>query len=203
MKVYLIRHARTDANEKGQYVGRIDIPISDDGRKAAESLTPFADVKKVYVSPMIRTKETAGILFPNSQVVLNEGLKELDFGHFEGKSYEDMKDDPKYTKWVDNGALEACPGGEDPIDFGTRVYKALMEILEEAQENGEDTIYVVTHGGVIMSLIYQLQGCEGQLFDYMSKNCGGWSFEVSEGIADRDIKITGINAFADTDEIGE
>lgn len=71
---------------------------------------PKADI--VFASPMKRCIMTAEAIYPNQEMILCEGFKEMDFGDFEGKSYEELKDNPDYINWIESGGEIAFPNGE-------------------------------------------------------------------------------------------
>lgn len=201
MKVYLIRHAKTDANKEGRFVGKIDVPVSETGRETAQALKPFENIKRIYVSPMKRTMETAEILFPGSELIPRKEFAEMDFGIFEGKKFEDMANEPAYERWMDKVGLEACPGGEEPDDFSNRTGEGLMDVIREAMEDGSEHVYVVTHGGVIMSLMYRLTKSQDSLYDFMPDNCGGYTFEIDPKNFHNTWEIKNYRGFSDTDMI--
>ena len=80
MRIWLIRHGRTPLNEEGRYQGKLDTGLSEEGQRALER----ADVSpsRVYVSPALRARQTADILFPDADQVVAEDLREMDFGAF-------------------------------------------------------------------------------------------------------------------------
>ena len=94
MTIYLLRHGETIYNTEKRYQGQRDIPLSTKGRAA---LCP-ADIRpaRVYVSPMTRARQTAAVLFPQAQQIIVPGLREMDFGTFEGRNYVEMENDPDY-----------------------------------------------------------------------------------------------------------
>lgn len=85
MRIWLIRHGRTPLNEEGRYQGKLDTGLSEEGQRALER----ADVSpsRVYVSPALRARQTAGILFPDADQVVAEDLREMDFGAFDGRGW--------------------------------------------------------------------------------------------------------------------
>lgn len=98
-RISLIRHGRTEANDKGIYIGRTDYPLSQKGiSELYNKLDEFEypHVGKVYSSPLQRCTETAEILFPDSSVQIVENLIEMDFGDFEGKSADELVKKPEF-----------------------------------------------------------------------------------------------------------
>ena len=82
MLIYLLRHGRTEYNVQKRYQGQRDIPLS--AESAAKPRRADFSPEIVYVTPLQRTSQTAKILFPEAKLVPVEGLKEMNFGRFEG-----------------------------------------------------------------------------------------------------------------------
>ena len=89
MKLWLIRHGLTALGEAGKYQGRLDEGLSAAGR--VQLLCAGWKPEHVYVSPALRAKETAAILFPEARQIEVPGLREMDFGVFEGRSWQEME----------------------------------------------------------------------------------------------------------------
>ncbi|MBR5679768.1 MAG: histidine phosphatase family protein, partial [Clostridia bacterium] len=118
MKLILIRHGNTEANEKHLYCGSTDLPLSDAGRAALLERkktvgVPASEGFRVLTSGMKRCKETLALLCGEVPHETDAAFREMDCGVFEMRSYEEMKDDPAYLAWItgDNEA-NVCPGGE-------------------------------------------------------------------------------------------
>lgn len=183
----MIRHGMTEGNEKRQYIGRTDQSLSEKGRLEAEKRKKFFYIPKVHTSSKQRALETARILFPNSQIEMHKELDEMDFGDFEGRSYQDMQDDLAYRSWVQGGCLDRCPNGEDIEKFEYRVWKCFIEIIEKNRWVG--TAYFVVHGGTIQAVLHRLKG--GDFFDYHMQNLGGYRWDMDE----RNFSLTNLEKF--------
>ena len=91
MDVYLIRHGKTKGNLEGRYIGTTDEPLCEEGK---QSLMQMADAKKypaveaLFVSPMLRCRESAKILFPKQSISVVSDLRECDFGRYENKNFD-------------------------------------------------------------------------------------------------------------------
>lgn len=147
MKLYFFRHGKTEENLKKAYVGRSDPPLSPEGRKEWNIFLP--SVREVFVSPKKRCIETADIMAKNPRKNVVNGLEEMDFGTFEGKNYEELKDDLEYQRWVLEGCLGPCPEGEGVEVFTQRVKNAFLSVVSHQKE---ETLFFVVHGGTIMAL---------------------------------------------------
>lgn len=123
MILAFIRHGETQANAQCRYLGKTDESLSERGRqqllsRQKQHVYPQADY--LFVSPMKRCLETAQILYPMLQPVVIPEWEEMDFGRFEYKNYEELKDDPAYRRWMDSGGKTAFPGGESREAFVRR-----------------------------------------------------------------------------------
>ena len=87
IRLYLIRHGQTPGNKLQRYIGTTDEPLSTEGKEFLEKLT-YPMPEALYVSPLCRCVETAGILFPGKSFHIIEELSECDFGEFENKNYK-------------------------------------------------------------------------------------------------------------------
>ena len=171
MTVYLIRHGKTEANEKHLYCGSTDLPLSKAGR--AELQTLRYDIKNVrfLTSGMKRTNETLQILFGDVPFEAEPRFREVNFGVFEMHSYEKLKDTSEYQAWLagDNEA-NIPPDGESGIQMKKRVLEAFCEIREDT--------CIVTHGGVIAAIMEHLFPEEGKnRYQWQPKPGRGWALE--------------------------
>lgn len=178
MEIILRRHSTTQNNLVRRYTGLTDEPLCKEGVALAERQPKRPDVGRVYVSGLRRTAETARILYPNAQLVPVPGLNEMSFGVFEGRSWEEMKDDADYQAWVDSGALGRCPGGETRAEFIARSGEAFRGILKEAGAEGAQEVYIVSHGGTLMALMSAFGRPKQDYFDWLSTNCGGYRLRL-------------------------
>ena len=155
MIIYLIRHGKTEANEKHLYCGSTDLPLSDAGEEELSSV--HYDIKNVRFisSGMKRTNETLRILFGDVPYEVDPRFREVDFGIFEMHSYEQLKDTPEYGAWLtgDNN-VNIPPNGESGVQMKERVLKAFSEIKEDT--------CIITHGGVIAAIMEHLFPNEGK-----------------------------------------
>ena len=172
MTIYLIRHGKTEANEKRLYCGSTDLPLSDAGKEALRLL--HYDIKNVrFVSSgMKRANETLQILFGDVPYQVEPWFREVDFGMFEMHSYDQLKDTPAYQAWLtgDNEA-NIPPCGESGVQMKARVLAAFSEIKEDT--------CIITHGGVIAAIMESLFPNEGKnRYEWQPKN--GCGYKISE-----------------------
>lgn len=186
-------------------MGVTEEALSGEGRKQLEILAEKDILKKpwlLFISPMLRCQESAGILFPGRKAYPIEEWREMNFGAYEGKNYEDLKNDSYYQKWIDSNGTLPFPEGESQQEYIKRCHRGLLtatKIIEEKiarevadtaktssaneitelrepekqiAESQPRNIIAVVHGGTIMALLHILAG--GNYFDYQVKNGGGY-----------------------------
>ncbi len=168
MTIWMIRHGLTRLGEEGKYQGRLDDGLTQKGIEALRKAGFLPD--RLYVSPALRARETAAILFPELQPQILKDLREMDFGSFEGRSWKELENDPDYQSWVDSGCTKRCPDGEDMAAFTDRVNAALDGILHD----GADRIVIVAHGGTMMAALSRRGKPERKYWQW-NRPCGcGW-----------------------------
>ncbi len=136
LNMFLLRHGKTEGNKENRYIGRrTDEPLDPEGilelkKIREERKSMYSGVGTVYVSPLLRCRETAEILFPGVRQITIEDLAECDFGEFENKNYKELDGDPAYQAWIDSGGMAPFPGGESRERFRLRSIRAFRMILE-------------------------------------------------------------------------
>ena len=131
-QIHFIRHGATAANREGRYVGVTDTPLSQEGIGKLEDMNrrySYPGAPVFYVSPLKRCVETCKIIYPQVTPILVPALSECNFGEWEGKTAEELKEDPKFQQWLENGQKTAPPGGESGEDFTIRVLNAFDKLV--------------------------------------------------------------------------
>lgn len=182
VEIVFIRHGRTPANKEHRYLGKTDESLSLEGIEAlrqekAEKIYPEIDY--LFASPMKRCIETADILYPGKVPILVPQWKEMDFGLFEGKNYQELNGDKQYQAWIDSGGTLPFPQGESRPCFLQRCSQGMYESVDRYRELfiGGVKIGCVVHGGTIMALLSTFYG--GEYFDYQVKNGRGYCCMLS------------------------
>ena len=182
VEIVFIRHGRTPANRENRYLGKTDESLSLEGIEAlrqekAEKIYPEIDY--LFASPMKRCIETADILYPGKVPILVPQWKEMDFGLFEGKNYQELNGDKQYQAWIDSGGTLPFPQGESRPCFLQRCSQGMYESVDRYRElfTGGVKIGCVVHGGTIMALLSTFYG--GEYFDYQVKSGRGYCCMLS------------------------
>ncbi len=171
MRLILLRHGRTGLS--GRYVGSSDVPLSEEGREQILDLRPSLGALKIdglLASPMLRCTESASLLELGLPMQLDPDLREIDFGRWEGKTFAEIEEqDPELVQHWAKGKDDFCfPDGEATAGFVSRVNAVKNRLLASEAK----TMLLVTHGGVIRSLICGLLGLSQK--DYLL-------FQVAKG----------------------
>lgn len=191
--IYLIRHGKTAGNMEKRYVGRTDEPLCEAGireicarrsllqRQLAVEGSECEVPKTVYVSPMLRCRQTAELLFPHAVQQTVTDFREMDFGNFEYKNYSELADDVRYQAFIDSGGCVDFPEAEPQQQFQQRVQKAFAHCLERkeafmtslAPDESREPLVFVVHGGTIMAIMEAYARPHRDYFDWqVSAGCG-------------------------------
>lgn len=146
MEIYLIRHTSVDV-PAGYAYGQTDVPLrpsfETEGEVVKEGLSGL-NFDQVYCSPLSRCVRLAAYCgYPDAQK--EDRIKEISFGEWEMKTWEEISSDPRCTDWFADWANVSTPGGESLTDQYTRVGSFLTEI----RESGLQKVGVFAHGGVL------------------------------------------------------
>jgi broad specificity phosphatase PhoE len=161
LRIYIIRHAQTNANIRFECVGRKDIPLNEAGHIQSKELAErLSDVTadKIYISPLIRTKETIDYYLTEHKGIPVQTAPELierDFGDWEGLTFDEIEAQNKeaFDQWQSDQINFVIPGGE----CSARVQERINSFFDRiTKENENKTIFVVTHLGTARHSISRL-----------------------------------------------
>lgn len=155
-RLSILRHGITDANENGIYIGKTDLPLSENGREALQEkyeTHEYPKVQRVYTSPLERAVQSAEILFPDRELVIVDDLREMDFGVFENLSVDDLIELDSYKKWLKGGLDNPPPNGESLRNMMLRCYSALNLMIMDMMKEGITHAGAVTHSGILMNMM--------------------------------------------------
>ena len=191
-QLHLIRHAQTEANREGLFLGQTDVPISEQGRQEVYTYLEKFDypaVQKVYVSPLLRCRQTAEILYPDHLTKIIYDLQECDFGDMEGKTMEQLKESESLKSFLNDGFDYHIQNGESGQEFLARVVRGLEEIFQDMMEKKVTRAACITHGGVITMLMCALAVPQKEASFWMPQNATGYTILFTPSMWMRDKKI--------------
>ena len=175
MKLYLIRHFKTQGNMESRYIGTTDEPLAEGEERNAF----YPPVGMIITSPMKRCRQTADKIYPGCQPIICEDLRECDFGLFEGRNYEELKDLETYRKWLDSRGTLPFPGGEDHAAFKERCVRGFVQMVEVLSRSGCENAAMVVHGGTIMAILERFDTEKREFYHWQVKNGEGYAVYLS------------------------
>lgn len=181
MELYLLRHGRTEANEKKLYCGATDWHLSPGGKEELHRLAdtrPLPPFDIVADTGMYRTKETADLLCSGRRITLPE-LREMNFGLFERKAYETLRFDPYYLKWISDASGDcSCPWGESRNSFYARVRDSFAKFISPLDAS---RVCIVCHGGTICAIMDSFCTEKRGFYDWQPAFGHGWRCRLHQG----------------------
>ena len=141
----------------------------------------FPRIELVVSSPMLRCRQTAEILYPETPLWVQEGLEEMDFGDFEYHNYRELAHNPEYQAYIDSGGQRTFPHGEPLEVFRRRCCKAFLKAMEEAGKRNAQSVAFVVHGGTIMAILEAFGEPQRPYFDWQVKNAESIAGTYREG----------------------
>ena len=189
-QIHLIRHGETNANLKGQYVGITDVPLSNKGISDLKKLDKnfkYPGAELFFTSPLKRCIQTLDILYPDAKSIKIDGLKECNFGDWEGKTAKQLSKNSKFKDWLNDSQNISPPNGETGIAFAYRVCSAFEELVLNMMKSGKTQAVIVTHGGVITTLLASYGLPRANPFDWIVKPGHGYSIRITPGLWMRDM----------------
>ncbi|MBB5055434.1 putative phosphoglycerate mutase [Granulicella aggregans] len=145
-ELWLIRHGETEWSLSGAHTSRTDISLTDHGRVRAEELKAYLKGKTfaaVFTSPMQRARETCKIAGYGDVAVVDEGLREWDYGIFEGKTTKEIRAEsgnPAWSVWID-----PITDGETAEHVGERADGVIARSLAAAGDGGTVALFAHAH----------------------------------------------------------
>ena len=161
--LYIMRHGRTDWNDRHKLQGRTDIPLNAEGRRMAEKAAEeyrSVPLDVCWCSPLIRARETAEILLRGRDVPIltDDRLLELSFGSYEGlENSFSIPDCPVNVIFQAPEKYTASVGGAETFDeLFARTGAFLREVIDPLMKEGKDVL-IIGHGVMNLSIISQVR----------------------------------------------
>lgn len=170
MRLIFVRHGATEWNVAGRYQGQTDVPLSEKGRAQAAAVGKRFEsipVDVVYSSPLQRAYDTARAIAEPKGLPIHkvEGIKELDFGEWDGLTKEELEE--KFGEAFIRYRIEPFHypmSGEGTLNRAKlRVGEALEEIKEKYRHT-DKTVVVVAHGGILKLAVFYLLDMSSRLY---------------------------------------
>ncbi|MBQ4821750.1 alpha-ribazole phosphatase [Aquimarina sp. MMG016] len=155
MEIHLVRHTTPDI-KKGICYGQSNLGVTDSFQSEVEKIhqqIPINKIDKIYSSPLQRCKRLAETF--NHQIIFDDRLKELNFGDWELKPWDDINQ-KEIDPWMKDFVNVQVPNGESYVMLQQRV----MEFYKSLYHSSTEKIVIVTHAGPMRALIASLQEIE-------------------------------------------
>ena len=164
IELWLMRHGETERSLSGAHTSRTDIPLTEQGRKRAEKLRDYLRGTKfdaVFVSPMKRARETCSIAGFGDVAKVDDGLKEWDYGVYEGMTTKEIQAKiPGWSVWKNE-----IVGGETVEHVGERADGVIAQALAAAPDGGKVALFAHAHILRILAARWiELDATGGSLF---------------------------------------
>lgn len=164
MKIYIVRHTAVGVSEV--CYGQSDVPVKDTFEEEAKIVKDNLAGKSfdvVYSSPLTRAKLLAEYCVGDTEIRFDDRLKELNFGDWEMKKWNEMD----MTEWEKDWINNVAPNGES----FRQMYDRIASFLDEVKQKDYSSVIVFAHGGVINCFrVYfgetDLKGAFDRLADY-------------------------------------
>jgi probable phosphoglycerate mutase len=163
-RILLIRHGHTEMLGKVLYGRSAGVHLSERGKqeigRLAGALKQRYHIHEIVSSPMDRARETAEAIadLQARDIVLDEGLQELDFGEWTGKPFAELMGDDCWKRYNRHRSLNSAPGGEFMMQVQVRAWRALERAIARQSDKAEPTVAVVSHGDVVRGLLLLFLG---------------------------------------------
>lgn len=186
--IHLIRHGVCEGNLEGRYIGRTESPIADVGIKQILDLKReygYPKVDSYYASPSTRCVDTLKLIYPDADFEVIFEMAECDFGEWENKTAQELQSDPRFLEWMENGQKTAPPDGESSLVFMQRVCKGFEILVQNMMFTGTTSAALVTHGGVIMTILAAYGLPRARMMDWMCDSGCGYSIRITPSLWSR------------------
>jgi broad specificity phosphatase PhoE len=168
--LYFLRHGETTASQTGGFCGALDPDLTPEGYEMAQDFAAaYKDLawEAVFCSPMKRTVTTAQPLCEAVGLTprLRDGLKEIAYGRWEGKSPEEVNREfhDEYVRWMADPGWNPPTGGEKGVDIARRSSMVLDEI-ERTHPSGN--VLMVSHKATVRIMLCSLLGIDVGRYRY-------------------------------------
>ena len=130
MRLTLLRYGDTAGSRDDLYYGAADIPALPESLAALhENAAAYPRAARYYTSGLLRTEQTLEAIYGPVAHQQLPGLQEMNFGDFEMKSYQQLKDTAAYQAWITDVEHNPCPHGESTPQVLRRSLEYVAEVF--------------------------------------------------------------------------
>lgn len=179
VQILIVRHAESEANLSGVLAGRIDpTPLTRKGKNAARALKPILelfDPQAVFVSPMLRCRQTAS-LAGYQDFIIDDRLLEMDYGSWSGRKLKMLSRRKEWKSIQQSPTTFEFPKGESFRNASERI----NDFINSALDGSLTRITLFTHGDIARIMINQMMGRELNDFQKIMIEPGSHSLLVAD-----------------------
>ena len=185
-EINFIRHGITEGNKNRWYYGALDVSLTNEGidelvALSKEGIYPSAEGAIFFSSGLARADQTLFLLYGEVERKVITNLREMNFGIFEGHTYDELKDTDVYQRWIYDDDM-VIPKGESRKIFQNRVIEGFDELLTEHQIAKSRNTIAVCHGGVISVIMLKLfPGLKEHFYEWIPDPGHGYTFGIEDG----------------------
>lgn len=181
--IHFLRNMPCRENLEGRYIGRTDPPLADSSIQAVLALKqahPYPQSPRAfYASPHIRCVDTLRLFYPQADPEVILEMAECDFGDWEGKTAQELKQDPAFAQWLEGGSP---PNGESGAVFYQRVCQGFEALVRNLMAQKQTEAVLCVPGGV-MGVILSAYGLpRAQPFDWLCAPGCGYSARITPAL---------------------
>ena len=188
-RVHFIRHGACEETRRGEYVGTKDVSLSEEGIRELKELDEafeYPGTAVLFTSPLKRCLETCEIIYPAIKPIVINELRECSFGEWEGRTAESLSGSEEFKKWLAGDTSVKPPKGESGADFTRRVCNIFQSIVDGLISTGNTDAVIVTHGGVIMTLLSVYGLPQAKPFEWAVEDGCGYAMRITPALWMRD-----------------
>ena len=183
--IHLLRNMPCEGNLEGRYIGRTESPLAASSLRDLVSLKQkyrYPEAAAFYASPSTRCVDTLKILYPQADPEVILEMAECDFGDWEGKTAQELQQDPRFLSWMEQGGNAAPPNGESGLVFLQRVCKGFETLVQNLMVQGTTQAVLCTHAGGITGLLSAYGLPRAQPYEWMCEPGCGYSVRITPSL---------------------
>lgn len=183
--IHLIRNMPCEGNLEGRYIGRTESPLAMGELPKLLALKRkygYPRARAFFASPSTRCVDTLKALYPEADPEVIFELAECDFGDWENRTASELQNEPGFSQWLAGGGMTAPPNGESSPVFVRRVCEGFELLVQNLAARGETESVLVTHAGVITSVLAAYGIPRAQPFDWMCEPGCGYTVRVTPSL---------------------
>jgi len=152
---FLVRHAAHGLLDRTLCGRMAGVLLGEEGQAQAEAVAgrlAGESIAAIYTSPLERARATAAPIATRleTEARVAAEMDEIDFGEWAGRSFDELRAEPRWALWNSARAITRPPGGETMLEAQAR---ALRGIERFRTEHGESGVVLVSHSDVIKAVL--------------------------------------------------